>query len=469
MNSRKSLFFLLFGVSILHLYSYSNNRFSGEVVEKQAVGHSGNSTIRFIHDPSLYMERWDTLVQPLFWKKIITLSQDSCLINVSSSRQVLGKMAINDWRALSETQKNWFRDSLRQAYELPDNSNIYITTGKKEFYNHKLVIPEITRAVNVFNDESVDPWYAQVILLIESPGRMQKSTVGAYGAFQLMKSVARKFGLKINKYVDERSDFDKSAMAAARLIGRICVPEVKKMLDNRNISYQETDLWFRILVLHAYHAGSGNVAAVISKIDPCEGGMALITKMWTTEAGGFKNASQNYSQIGLASLMRFDELVYQDKGIVFIAEGDKWFNEYKINNYCTKDTLQFLNSCIQRYEEDLLNGVIPADYFISKIKLIDNELVTICISQGCSKEQAVKKSMDFKYKPEQLTDLGYRLIRARKNAAAVDIFKYCMACNPSTEVSSGLSEATKALEYRKPVTSSKRKSSHTIKKKSGKV
>ncbi len=50
----------------------------------------------------------------------------------------------------------------------------------------------------------VDPWYAQSILLIESPGQMKKSISGAYGAFQLMPGVARAQGLIVNKTLDER-------------------------------------------------------------------------------------------------------------------------------------------------------------------------------------------------------------------------------------------------------------------------
>jgi len=55
-------------------------------------------------------------------------------------------------------------------------------------------------------------------LLIESPNKLQKSFVGAYGSFQLMKNVAIQIGLKVNGYVDEREDFNKSAWVASQLI-----------------------------------------------------------------------------------------------------------------------------------------------------------------------------------------------------------------------------------------------------------
>jgi hypothetical protein len=54
-------------------------------------------------------------------------------------------------------------------------------------------------------------------------------------------------------------------------------------------------------VLHIYHAGSGNVSAVVNKINPTEGGQSLIKAMWQTHAASFGNSSQNYTQLALAS------------------------------------------------------------------------------------------------------------------------------------------------------------------------
>lgn len=427
-------------LAALPLYSIAKN-FSGEVKEKQAVSHNGNSTIRFIYDESLYSQKWDTLAQPLFWKQVINLTEDSCIINVASTRKVLGRMAVKDWKSQSEEQKNCFRDSIRTVHNLSSDASVFVTVGKKEFYNHKKVIPEITEAIRVFNREGVDPWYAQVILLIESPGKLQKSSVGAYGPFQLMKSVARKYGLKVNKYVDERADFDKSAAAAAKLLGRVCVFKVKQMLDARCIEYNETDLWFRLMVLHAYHAGSGNVAAVINKINPYEGGMNLITTMWKTEAGGFKNASQNYSQIGLASLLSYNEIV-NDKDVIFMAEGDRSFHNYKAEGFSCPDTLNYLSSCMKQYETDLLNDIIPVEYFISQIRMVEQELVTVCTKENCTQEMITTTAGKYKYNEDQLDELGKKLLKLRKSSEAIEILKLNVKINPrSARAQASLSEA----------------------------
>ncbi len=149
--------------------------------------------------------------------------------------------------------------------------------------------------------------------MIESPGKLAYSNAGAYGSFQLMKSVARRHGLRVDKYVDERKDFDKSAYGSAHLLRTSCIPEAKRILKKFNINVtksMEYSLWFRLLVLHNYHAGAGNVDRVLTHVvKPNCGCKSIITKIWHAEYGGFKNASQNYSQLALASLLVLDEFI----------------------------------------------------------------------------------------------------------------------------------------------------------------
>jgi len=102
-----------------------------------------------------------------------------------------------------------------------------------------------------------------------------------------MPAVARAQGLTVNSTVDERKDFDRSAYGAARLLSRVCIPEAKKILNAQGLTYNESDLWFRLFVLHVYHAGSMNVNAVVKKINPTVGSQELITKMWQTSAADF--------------------------------------------------------------------------------------------------------------------------------------------------------------------------------------
>ncbi len=259
---------------------------------------------------TLHEERWDMLPQTIFWKEIMLLSPDTCIINVASSREILTKIPTKQWMLKTEEAKNLFKDSLRKTHGLHAIDRIFVTIGKNDFYRFKDVITNLSDGIRAFETHDVDPWYAQAILLIESPGQLKKSSTGAFGPFQLMASVAKSYGLIVNSTIDERADFQKSAFAASRLLKTVCIPEAKQILHRHGISYQENDLWFRLLVMHVYHAGSGNVEAVLSKIKPCCGNQDLIKQLWLTTAGGFGNNSQNYSQLILASQLILEEMIY---------------------------------------------------------------------------------------------------------------------------------------------------------------
>lgn len=271
--------------------------------------------LKIIRDTSLYTEGWDQLSQPKFWRKAMKMGPDSLIVNIAATREVVTHLETSFWRGKTERMQKVYEDSIRKAYGLSRKDEIYFTTGRNHFYKYEALMPHIDEAVEAFMEELTDPWYAQSILLIESPGRMQFSTDGAYGAFQLMEGVAREVGLVINDTLDEREDFHKSAQGAARLIKRTCLPKTRQLCNDFRLEYEETDLWFRLLVMHVYHAGIGNVRRVIRKINPKEGGIELIKKLWQTKGRRFGNASQNYSQITLASLFELDELIRR-KGII---------------------------------------------------------------------------------------------------------------------------------------------------------
>jgi hypothetical protein len=291
-------------------HSSGSYKWENEIIELRHLNDSTNS--RYMSNPAIFIERWDTLAQPHFWKKIMQLSPDSCVINIAKNRTIVSQFSINDWDKKSDEEKDMYRDSVRFAHQLSEEDKIYMTTGKSDFYAFDLVLPSISKGVEVFHDEKVDPWYAQAILLIESPGKIAHSNVGAYGPFQLMPSVARSHGLRVDKYVDERKDFVRSAQGASSLIHNTCLPHARRLLNERNISFKENDMWFRLFVLHIYHAGAYNVEAVLNAIQPQEGGPQLIQKMWQTSAGKFKNASQNYSQLALAALLILEDLLLEN-------------------------------------------------------------------------------------------------------------------------------------------------------------
>jgi hypothetical protein len=266
------------------------------------------ASMQFVYNEQMYLFRCDTLSQVKFWRNIMHLDKDSGYFNIPENRKILHKVNLQEIENLSLENKKRFKDSLRFTNLLSDSARILLTNGKSFFYDFDKASSNFDKGINGFIENGVDPWYAQAILLIESPNKLQKSNVGAYGSFQLMKDVARLFGLKVNKNVDERADFDRSAYAASSLIKKICIPNTRKILDSLGITnYKENDLWFRLLVMHAYHAGAGNVKKALFSFMPTKGDMNLIYTLWHTETKHFKTASQNYSQLVLAAMLEVHE------------------------------------------------------------------------------------------------------------------------------------------------------------------
>lgn len=262
----------------------------------------------YVFDPALYYFKIDTLAQIKFWRTIMKLHEDSAIVNFANSRQVIQIISSKDWNLKNDSLKKTYKDSIRLSKQMDSTSRILITTGKKFFYDFDKTSQNFQKGIHCFIENNVDPWFAQAILLIESPNKLQKSNAGAYGSFQLMKDVARLYGLKVNRRIDERADFERSAFAASSLIKTICIPKARTLLDCFGIShYSENELWFKLLVMHIYHAGFYNVQNALFSFMPTEGGMNLIYRLWRVQTSRFKSASQNYSQLILAAMLEMNE------------------------------------------------------------------------------------------------------------------------------------------------------------------
>lgn len=297
-------------------FAYGQSPWDSDKIEVK----DGDSLSIVVSADPIIDEGWDQLAHPNFWRQIMALSPDSCIVNVAKTRQVFAVMSNKDWNAQTDAEKDAYRDSVRTHFGMTSEDRIFVTTGKNHFYQFDAVYPQLSRGIAAFELNDVDPWYAQAILLIESPGQMKKSRVGAYGPFQLMPKVARAQGLTVNRYTDEREDFERSAYGASQLIKKICIPEARRILDAHSLEYTENDLWFRLFVLHVYHAGSYNVAAVVNKIAPETGGQELIKSMWINSAANFGNNSQNYTQLALASQLILNDIVKKDAEFILNCE-----------------------------------------------------------------------------------------------------------------------------------------------------
>ena len=239
----------------------------------------------------------------------MNLHKDSCIVNVHGERKILATMYAPAWTSIPGESKYKILDSFRRLHGILDTPKIVSTMGKSFFYTFEKLSAKVPQGMQEFENNGVDGWYAKAILLIESPNQLQKSTAGAYGPFQLMKGVAKNFGLKVNKKMDERANFSRSAYAASQLIKTICIPYAQQMLEARGISSNENDLWFKLFVMHVYNAGAGNVQMALNSIPQPANDIELIKQLWNTSAGRFKTSSQNYSQLILAAFLEYEDRV----------------------------------------------------------------------------------------------------------------------------------------------------------------
>ncbi|WP_343699963.1 lytic transglycosylase domain-containing protein [Chitinophaga sp.] len=102
--------------------------------------------------------------------------------------------------------------------------------------------PYFTMIEKIFSDHGI-PEEMKYLAVIESGMSYNaRSRVGAVGMWQFMSSTARIFGLNVGRKVDERKDFYKSTVAAAKYLNEL---------------YEQFDNW--LLVVAAYNCGAGGV------------------------------------------------------------------------------------------------------------------------------------------------------------------------------------------------------------------
>lgn len=305
------MFFLSVWVLTGRLYSQDAYLYD-QLVE---IGFPGTErTFIFVSEPEIYTQDWDELEQVDFWREIMNTPPELSLINAEEKRLVLAIVPTADIEKLTSKELVQYKDSLRTLFRIDSTDRILVTHGRAHYYQFDKVLFIIEPALHIFLKEKVDPWYAQAILLIESPGISRTSPKGAKGPFQLMPSVARQYGLKVTKSRDDRDHLDSSAYAAARLIREICIPQAEAIMTEYQIPYTRHSLWFKLLVMHIYHAGAGNVRRVFLQLQPKSGGKQLIMKLWDTSVHRFKSSSQNYSQLTLAALLELEDLIHRMGG-----------------------------------------------------------------------------------------------------------------------------------------------------------
>jgi membrane-bound lytic murein transglycosylase D len=125
----------------------------------------------------------------------------------------------------------------------------YLRKNEKNLKQMKTwALPYFTLIENVMSQYNL-PKELKYLAVIESGLNTHAlSWAGARGPWQLMPETARQFGLEVNRWNDERTDYFRSTHAAAKLLSQL---------------YSDYRDW--LLVIAAYNGGSGRVNAAIKK------------------------------------------------------------------------------------------------------------------------------------------------------------------------------------------------------------
>ncbi len=129
------LYITILSITLLSKFTISQDIIGVSWEHEKLWISKNNESNLIIESEQMYTERWDMLPQATFWKKIMTLSNDSCIVNVASSRQILQSIPSKDWYALNKMEKSKFRESMRIKHKIKEGEKIYVTSGNVIFIN----------------------------------------------------------------------------------------------------------------------------------------------------------------------------------------------------------------------------------------------------------------------------------------------------------------------------------------------
>lgn len=142
---------------------------------------------------------------------------NSLLTNVKNESSLLFKTTMSKNGRLPKTELHipWDKPSFQFWHSYYENNRWNRKKITSCLENFKVLYPSIKK---IFKKEGV-PVDLVFLAIVESNGDPSAvSKVGAAGLWQLMPDTARRLGLKVNWYVDERFDIEKSTLAAAKYL-----------------------------------------------------------------------------------------------------------------------------------------------------------------------------------------------------------------------------------------------------------
>ena len=156
----------------------------------------------------------------------------------------------------------------------------------------------------------------------------------------------------------------------------------------------------------------------------------MFNKIWQTTCGGFKNESQNYSQIALASLINFNDLIEANGDTVYMVKGDLMLKNYNRKKNKTWEAFDYLNSCLSAYESDFMDEIIPFDYFMKRVAAIKKEFNHIGSIVTQSNQDLVKRK--YPASEEHINEMAASLTKKQRFEDAIKMLKMNLDANPTS-------------------------------------